>query len=64
MDGVADSAAFLAELGGRLHELEILRLGIENRMVAQPVVTLSAQITDEGRRVTEAGRVIDEGEKQ
>jgi phenylacetate-CoA ligase len=63
VDGVADSAAFLGELGGRLHELEILRLGIENRMVAQPVVSLAAQISDEGRRVTEAGRVIDEGEK-
>jgi phenylacetate-CoA ligase len=64
VDGVVDSAAFLGEIGGRLEELEILRIGIENRMVAQPVVSLAARITDDGRRVTEAGRVIDEGDKR
>jgi phenylacetate-CoA ligase len=60
---IADEGSFLKEISSRLHELEILALGVENGLVAKPVIVLEERITDEGRRVTKTGRVIYEGEK-
>ena len=59
---IANKEFFLKEITNRLHELEILRTGIENRIVAEPTVVLEKKISDEGRRVSKAGRIIYEGE--
>jgi phenylacetate-CoA ligase len=61
---IADSESFLRETSNRLHELNILRIGIENRIVAEPIVLLEERISDEGQHVTKAGRVIYEGENR
>jgi len=42
----------------KLKELKILGTGIENRVVLEPVVLLEERISEEGRLVTKAGRVI------
>lgn len=61
---IADRESFLREISKRLRELEILRTGVENKIVAEPVVLLQERISDEGRPVTRGGRVIYEGENR
>ena len=59
---IRDRELFLQEISDRLRELEILRAGIENKIVVEPVILLEKKISNEGRVVTKAGRVIYEGE--
>jgi phenylacetate-CoA ligase len=59
---IADRESFLKEISSKLHELEILRTGIETKIVAEPTVALVERISDEGRRIAKAGRIIHEGE--
>jgi len=61
---VGDKESFLKEISNRLHELKILATAVENKLVAKPVIVLEERISDEGRPVTKAGRVIYEGEKR
>lgn len=61
---IGDEESFLKEISNRLHELQILATGVENKLVAKPVIVLEERISDEGRPVTKAGRVIYEGEKR
>ena len=61
---IVDEESFLKEISSRLHELEILATGVENKLVAKPVIVVEERISDEGRPVTKAGRVIYEGEKR
>ncbi len=60
---IADREAFLREISEKLKELKILATGIENRVVLEPVVLLEEGISEEGRLVTKAGRVIYEEKK-
>ncbi len=46
----------------KVKELEILRIGIENKLVAEPLIKLDEKISDKGRSVTKSGRIIYEGE--
>jgi len=59
---ITDTVSFLKEISSRLGELKILRIGVENRMVVEPVVVLAERISDEGRSVTLQGRIIYEDE--
>jgi len=59
---ISDRDLFLQEISKRLMDLEILRAGIENKLVVEPVILLEKKIPVEGRVVTEAGRVIYGGE--
>ena len=61
---IEDTVSFLKEVSNRLRELEILRAGIENKVLAEPVVILEEKISDEGRLVTEKGRIIYEGDSR
>jgi phenylacetate-CoA ligase len=61
---IADRESFLKEISNRLREVEILRTGIENKIVGEPTVVLEQRISDEGQRVTKAGRVIYGGENR
>jgi len=61
---IVDEESFLSEISRRLRELRILRTGIENKMVLEPVVLLEERISDEGRPVTQTGRIIYEDENR
>ncbi len=61
---IRDKESFLKGISIRLKELEILRAGIENKIVAEPVVLLEKGISNEGRLVTKAGRIIYEEENR
>ena len=47
---IRDRELFLQEISNRLRELEILRAGIENKIVVEPVILLEKKISNEGRR--------------
>ena len=55
---INDKEGFRREILKKLKELKILGTGIENRVVLEPVVLLEERISEEGRLVTKAGRVI------
>ncbi len=59
---ITDEELFLSEISNRLKELEILRTGVENKLVAEPTIILEERLPDKGRLVTESGRIIYEGE--
>lgn len=59
---ITNKESFLSEISNRLEELEILRTGVENQLVAEPVIILEERLQDKGRLVAENGRIIYEGE--
>jgi len=61
---IVDEESFLSEISRRLRELKILGTGIENKMVIEPIVLLEKRISDEGRSVTQTGRIIYEDENR
>lgn len=61
---IADKVSFIREISRRLGELKILRTGVENRIVGEPIVVLEERVSDEGRSVTPQGRIIYEDEEE
>jgi phenylacetate-CoA ligase len=59
---ITDRVSFIKEISRRLGELKVLKTGVENRLVVEPVVILEQRISDEGRSVTLQGRIIYEDE--
>ena len=59
---ITNKELFLSEISNRLMELEILRTGVENKLVAEPAIILEKRLQDKGRLVTKTGRIIYEGE--
>jgi phenylacetate-CoA ligase len=59
---ITDRVSFTEEISRRLGELAILKTGVENRVILEPVVILEERISDEGRSITPQGQIIYEDE--
>lgn len=55
---ILNEESFLKEISNRLLEIEFLKTGIESKIVSDPTVILQEKISEEGRPVAKAGRII------
>jgi phenylacetate-CoA ligase len=60
---INDSASFIKEISKKLLEIDIIKTGLENKILADPEIRIGP-VLDKDRFITKLGRIIYEGEEQ